>query len=239
MIDNLSNGLRSYLAANQTSFGSRYPGTRVDPRSRSVTDQSLERSRERCKSAGYADRNWTRISFAGASEIRQQSRLRNYIDTKYWTNPINSSFREPSVHPRDISMTLYEDNNKDRIRRVLRNRELDARYAIAGIKTCKRHVDHCFRDKTNNILNSTSRSSVSTKSRPKSVLSRSRKSVDKASSNRKNKNVSFLRPQKTKKSKSPSRQSKQKQEVQVAKLLNTIKKMTKILESSSKQKNWR
>lgn len=239
LLDDMSSGLRKYLASNSTEQRPRYP---VPPlRVNALSSESWYnhkfkwRTYDEMKSSG-----WPRISFSGNSDERLESRLRNYIDTKYWTNPYVNGFRSTTIHQTEFAPPAFEESHRDRIRRILRHRETDASRISNNVniptKRPKISEDRSAARDLSTTLHSILNVSTSAKSRSRTSTNRSSSKV--ASKTESKKSASFQKKSTESVSSKKSQAPSQKERLATKRLLNSIKKLTSLIEDRSSAIVW-
>lgn len=227
LLDGMSTDLRRYLAGNISEIKPKYPVPRLETRALSSESWHEHKFKWRCPPEA-ARTAWPKISFSGKSEERQESRLRNYIDTKYWTNPHMQAFRATTIHHTEVSPAVFADSNRERIRRILRHRELDAS-RVSNPRNRRPSNDRSF----GRELNQTMHSILNTSARSKSKSAMSKTSKTKPKSSKKSVNFEKRTISNLKKLISPTKQQK----VATTKLLNSIKRLTNLLDEKT-NKAW-
>lgn len=235
ILDGMSTELRKYLASN-TSDGCK-PKYPVPPiATRALSSESWHEHKYKWRPEPEATRAaWPKISFSGRSEERQASRLRNYVDTKYWTNPLVDAYRTTTIHHTEVSPAVFAESNRERIRRLLRHREMDASM-VTNNKPTRRSIERSIGRELSQTVQSILNTSC--RSRSKSTVSKTRSALNKSAvsknGSKKQKTVNFhKKPTISTKNKilSPNKQDK----VAATKLLNTIKRLNTLLVDNSKR----
>lgn len=228
LLDCMSTDLRRYLAGNQTDLKPKYPLPRTEPRS--LSSEGWHHHKFRWRPEPEVTRaGWPFISFNGRSEERQESRLRNYIDTKYWTNPYVHAIRATTVHHTEVAPNIFDESNHERIRKILRHREMDASRTLKSRRP-KQSIDKSFVKDLNQTFHSILNTSTSVNSRSKSGMRKS--SLSKGSRGLK-KSVNFMDNTLSKGNKALT--PKKREKVATTKLLNSIRKLTRIISDKDKK----